>query len=145
MGFNVGGVASEDKKTNNFGQTVNENAAAFVGGGQIGCNYQFAPRWVAGFEGRVAGTSLKFGQATTVTNLTSGITVPAQFTLRNDFLASATARFGYSFIDRWLVYVRGGAAWTDDKADFAFRTVVGNAVVPQRDPDPYRLDGGHWG
>jgi hypothetical protein len=33
------------------------------------------------------------------------ITVPSQFTLSNDFLAAATARLGYSFVDRWLILV----------------------------------------
>ena len=101
-----------------------------MGGGQIGCDYQFAPRWVAGIEGRAAGTSLENSHATTVTNLITRVTVPAQFTLNNDFLASTTARLGYSFADRWLVYVRGGAAWTHEKIDNAFTTVGGIAVDP---------------
>jgi outer membrane immunogenic protein len=48
----------------------------------------------------------------------------------NDFLASATARLGYSFVDRWLFYVKGGAAWTNEKVDDAFTTVGGIAVDP---------------
>jgi outer membrane immunogenic protein len=56
--------------------------------------------------------------------------LPSQFTVSNDFLASATARLGYSFVDRWLLYVKGGAAWTNEKADDAFTTVRGIAVDP---------------
>jgi outer membrane immunogenic protein len=65
-----------------------------------------------------------------VTNLVTGGVRPSQFTLSNDFLASATARLGYSFADRWLVFVRGGAAWTREKADDAFITGFGIAVDP---------------
>ena len=40
----------------------------------------------------------------------------ALVTARTDFLASATARLGYA-VDRWLFYVKGGAAWAGDKYD----------------------------
>jgi len=59
------------------------------------------------------------------------VTLPSQFTLSNDFLASATARLGYSFANRWLVFARGGAAWTREKADDAFTLVSGRFVDPQ--------------
>jgi outer membrane immunogenic protein len=130
IGGHVGGVVSEDNTTSLFGSSISYGSAGFVGGGQIGCDYQFAPGWVAGIEGRAAGTSLKSSHAATVTNLVTGTTIPAQFTLNNDFLASATARLGHTFADRWLVYVRGGAAWTHEKADDAFTTVGGIAVDP---------------
>lgn len=130
IGGHVGGVVSEDKTANLFGGSIRDSSVGFVGGGQIGCDYQFAPGWVAGVEGRVAGTNLKNNHAATVTNLVTGITIPAQFTLNNDLLASATARLGYSFANRWLVYVRGGPAWAHEKADEAFNTVRGIAVDP---------------
>jgi outer membrane immunogenic protein len=50
--------------------------------------------------------------------------------MKNDFLASATAQLGYSFADRWLVFVRGGAAWTHEKIDDAFVRSNGLAVDP---------------
>jgi outer membrane immunogenic protein len=30
---------------------VTGNTSGVLGGGQVGCNYQFAPNWVIGFEG----------------------------------------------------------------------------------------------
>jgi outer membrane immunogenic protein len=106
------------------------HTSSFVGGGQIGCDYQFAPGWVLGAEGRAAGTSLNRTSASTVRSLTFGVTLPSQFTVNNDFLASITARLGYSFIDRWLFYVKGGAASTTENVDDAFTTVLGKAVDP---------------
>ena len=34
-------------------------------------------------------------------------------------MASATARLGYTWDPRWLVYAKGGAAWAHDKYDVA--------------------------
>jgi outer membrane immunogenic protein len=101
-----------------------------VGGGQVGCDYQFTPGWVAGVEARAAWTNLNNSHPATVTNLTTLVTLPSQFSLSNDLLASATARLGYSFADRWLVFARGGAAWTHEKIDDAFTRVGGIAVDP---------------
>jgi outer membrane immunogenic protein len=130
VGGNIGGAFSDDTGTNRFGSTHSHDSSGFVGGGQFGCDYQFAPRWVLGAEGRGAWTSLKESNASSVTNLTTGVTLPSQFTVGNDFLASATARLGYSFVDRWLFYVKGGAAWTNEKVDDAFTTEQGIAVDP---------------
>lgn len=130
VGGHIGGAVSDVRTTNLLGNSVGFSSTGFVGGGQIGCDYQFAPGWVAGVEGRAAWTSLKNSHPGSVRNLVTGLTVPSQFTLRNDFLASATARLGYSFADRWLVFVRGGGAWTHEKADDAFTTPAGIAVDP---------------
>ena len=55
----------------------------------------------------------------------------SQFSLRNDLLATATARLGYVYGERWLVYVRGGAAWTRATIDDAF---IGPVVGVLTDP-----------
>jgi outer membrane immunogenic protein len=130
IGGHVGGVVSEDRTTGAAGRTIDFSSPGFVGGGQIGCDYQFTSSWVVGVEGRAAWTSLQNSHAATVTSLLTGITRPSQFTLRNDFLASTTARLGYSFADRWLVFVRGGAAWTREKIDDAFVNDLGVAADP---------------
>src|SRR5690242_6953010 len=54
IGGHVGGVVSQDRATNNLDRSIDYSPAGFVGGGQIGCDYQFAPNWVIGAEGRVA-------------------------------------------------------------------------------------------
>ena len=109
IGGHIGGAFSDDTATNRLGASRSHNSSGFVGGGQIGCDYQFAPSWVLGAEGRGAWTSLKASNAGGVTNST-GLTLPSQFTVSNDFLASATARLGYSFVNPWLFFVKGGAA-----------------------------------
>jgi outer membrane immunogenic protein len=128
IGGHIGGAFSNDRATNAFGNSATFSSAGFVGGGQIGCDYQFAPDWVVGGEGRAAWSSLKNSHGASVINVVTGVTLPSQFTVSNDFLASATARLGYVAADRWLVFVRGGAAWTNEKTDDAF-TIPGFVAV----------------
>jgi outer membrane immunogenic protein len=130
VGGHVGGVVSEDRTTSQSGGFRDFSSTGFVGGGQIGCDYQFAPGWVVGVEDRAAWSSLQNTHAASVRFPAVGVTVPSQFTLGNDFLASATARLGYSFADRWLVFARGGAAWTRETVDDAFIRPGGPAVDP---------------
>jgi outer membrane immunogenic protein len=133
VGGHLGGLVSQDKTTSLLGSSHSFSSAGFVGGGQIGCDYQFAPRWVLGVEGRAAWSSLTNSHASTIRNIATGITAPSQFTLGNNFLASTTARLGYSFADRWLVFARGGAAWTHEKIDEAFTApILGIAVDPSQ-------------
>jgi outer membrane immunogenic protein len=120
IGAHLGGAVSDDRTTSALGASVDFSSTGFTGGGQIGCDYQFAPNWVVGFEGQAAWTDLKNTHRASVRNFATGIVVPSQFTLSNDFLASATARLGYSFVDHWLFYAKGGAAWTHEKVDDAF-------------------------
>src|SRR6202045_2926712 len=51
IGGHIGGPFSGD---NNFGglTTGNNNGGRFLGGVQVGGDYQFAPNWVAGIEGQ---------------------------------------------------------------------------------------------
>lgn len=121
IGGHVGGVVSQDRTTSELGNSTGFGSTGFEAGGQIGCDYQFAAGWVAGVEGRAGWTGLKNSHAASVIN-SGGTVIPSQFTFGNDLLASATARLGYSFADHWLFFVRGGAAWTREKADDSFTT-----------------------
>jgi len=114
-GVHSGGTFGHDEHpiSNGF------NASGFLGGGQAGCDYQFGSALVMGAEARVARTSLN-GGTSDGTNIAAGVTAPAHFTVNNNFLASATARAGYSFAGGVLVYARGGAAFAGEKADEAF-------------------------
>jgi len=130
VGGHAGGVVSEDRTTSVTGSSIGFSSIGFVGGGQIGCDYQFAPGWVGGLEARAAWSGLKNSHPGSVRFPALGIIVPSQFTLGNDFLSSTTARLGHSFAERWLVYARGGAAWTREKINDAFTNPAGLAVDP---------------
>lgn len=133
VGANLGGAVSDDRTTSLLGISRDFSEAGVVAGGQIGCDYQFASGWIVGVEGRAAWSSLEKTHTGTIRFVATGLTVPSQSTFRNDFLASTTARLGYSFADRWLVFGRGGAAWTREKVDEAFNDLFlgGIAVDPR--------------
>jgi outer membrane immunogenic protein len=91
--------------------TAGLNSTGAVYGGQIGCDYQFAPSWVVGVEGAVSAGALR-GSAVVPLPANPGDT--ALVTVRTDFIPSLTARLGYA-VDHWLFYGKGGVAWTNDK------------------------------
>ncbi|HLH96167.1 MAG TPA: outer membrane beta-barrel protein [Xanthobacteraceae bacterium] len=103
--------------------TVTVDPIGVVVGGQIGCDYQFAPTWVVGVEGAASGSTMK---------ASANFALPAsgdtgEFSALTDFVASATGRFGYA-ADHWLFYAKAGAAWVGDKYDFT-GSVTGTPVA----------------
>src|ERR1700730_9657035 len=46
--------------------SVTGNTSGVLGGGQVGCNYQFAPNWVIGIEGEGSGTGINGDVTATV-------------------------------------------------------------------------------
>jgi opacity protein-like surface antigen len=92
--------------------TASISPSGGVVGGQFGCDYQFAPNWVIGVEGAASGADIKSNTLVVLPLGDPGDS--ALVTARTDFLASVTGRLGYA-VDRWLFYVRGGAAWAGDK------------------------------
>ena len=83
-----------------------ETDSAFIGGGQIGCDYQFAGNWVAGVQGQFDWGSI---------NGSHSLPAFPTFTMfdKTKFIGTATARLGYLVTPQVLAYVKGGAAWTN--------------------------------
>jgi opacity protein-like surface antigen len=83
-------------------------------GGQLGCDDQFGSNWVVGIEGALAG-----GDVSASTGVAQPFGIPgdtATYKETTDYLSSVTGRVGYAW-DRWLGYVKGGAAMAGDKYD----------------------------
>jgi outer membrane immunogenic protein len=111
--------------------SISDDTAGFLAGGQVGCDLQFAPKWVVGIEGdgewaHITGTTdVAFSNPAVTLTDGPGVTavfppgvIPGMFASAHtltDFLASVTARLGYTPWERWLFYVKGGAAWAGDK------------------------------
>ena len=88
-----------------FGTTTN---TSFLGGGQVGVNYEFYGGVVIGAEAMfdwVPNTSNTINA--TNTGLTPGT---AAATINNRWLSTATGKLGYAW-DRVLLYGKGGGAW----------------------------------
>jgi len=111
IGGHIGGGSGEkivSAPTLAPGVSVGGDTKGFLGGGQLGCDYQFTPNWLIGVEGEGSAADIKGEINATVL----GITGTAR--ARTDWIASATVRLGWAW-DRWLLYVKGGAAWAGDK------------------------------
>ena len=99
-----------------------KDETAFVGGGQIGYNWQ-AGAWVFGIEGDFQGTTLE-------RTFAAGPGVPVPFlpgdtiSVSNDWQASIRGRIGYAW-DRLLVYATGGVAFANLEATVALVPVGG--------------------
>jgi outer membrane immunogenic protein len=115
IGGNLGAGWQGTDQTYIYGSYVedagSDTKAGFVGGGQIGCDYQTGP-WVFGIQGMFDGASIK-GSHSYPGDPAGTLGAKAEW------FGTATGRIGYAFQPQTLIYVKGGAAWehkayTDD-------------------------------
>jgi outer membrane immunogenic protein len=81
-------------------------------GGQIGYNWQFAPRWLAGLEVDINSAALNgsaVSQFSTATNV--GLIFSNVMTSEVKWFETARARLGYLLTDNLLLYGTGGLAY----------------------------------
>ena len=114
IGANIGAGWTNIEATNVVtGATVSPNNSGFVGGGQIGCDYQFS-QWVIGFRNVFDGTSLN--KSVAFTDPAAGFTGTANS--HTNWFDALTARAGYLIQPNLLLYAQGGAAWTSANVKF---------------------------
>lgn len=106
--FNAGEVGFAGVPTP-FLDYGSNNGSGFIGGGQIGCDYQFASNWVIGIQGKA-----EFGNINSSNPVAAFPGVTAVFRLKNT--ETLTGRLGYAFAPAVMGYVKGGAAWSNSWA-----------------------------
>jgi outer membrane immunogenic protein len=111
VGGNLGGAFGSASISGVAG-TVSADNSGFAGGGQVGCDYQFAPGWVIGFRNMFDGTSNNRSGT-----LGSGPLAGDVVNFNNQWFDTLTGRIGYSWAQPWLVYFQGGAAWAHTSAN----------------------------
>ena len=131
-GVHIGAAFGGDDgfATNIVGLTGSSRDAAFLGGGQIGADYQFAPNWVVGIEGQISGLSNNDRR------FTVGVDSIRD---RSDWLASVTGRLGYTW-GPGLIYAKGGVAFRDDSGLAATAGFL--PAVTDRNSTGYTVGGG---
>ena len=84
--------------------------SGFAGGGQIGCDYQFAANWVFGIQGMIDGADINRSRVSVL---------DPDFTFHSDvrWFGTITARLGYLITPQFLFYVKGG--WGTVRQRFA--------------------------
>jgi outer membrane immunogenic protein len=103
IGGHIGGAFSSD---NNFSglATGNNSNGRFLGGLQVGADYQFAPSWVLGVQGQYSWLSGSVGAV---------FPLGYAYTNNQRGLGSITGRFGYTW-GPGMAYVKGGYAYSDN-------------------------------
>jgi len=96
------------------------SSSAFAGGGQIGCDYQFASNWVFGIQGLIDWTDIKRHRV-------SIIDPDLTFHREGNWFATVTARLGYLFTPTFLFYVKGG--WGSVNDEFSVTTTATNTTI----------------
>ena len=82
--------------------------SGFIGGGQVGCNYQLA-FWVFGVEGSFAAANIKGDLHNTVFGNRLAGAPDDVFTTKISSIGTVTGRVGYAW-NNWLLYAKGGYA-----------------------------------
>jgi outer membrane immunogenic protein len=113
IGGNLGGGLSTSSFSDPLGNVFAESngGGTFLGGGQIGINYQFWGGVVIGAEADfdwLPNTNTAISTLANPPGMNTGST--ATLTINNRWLTSVTGRVGYAF-DRVLFYGKGGGAW----------------------------------
>lgn len=83
--------------------------SGLIGGGQVGCDYQFNAHWVFGLQDMFDFGNIKSSNNLPDPRLAAGL--PFQNTATRN-LFTTTARVGYLLTPNLLGYVKGGGAWT---------------------------------
>jgi outer membrane immunogenic protein len=116
-------------------------ASGFLGGGQIGLDYQFAPNWVIGIEADVSGANLKNTGLNNSgsTNISVG---SVQHDNTIDLFGTVRGRVGYAS-SNWLLFGSGGFAWANEEVT---RTQPGTVEKASNTGKGWTAGGGlEWG
>lgn len=131
LGAHVGGAFSSD---NNFSglSTGNNGNGRFLGGVQVGADWQFNPNFVLGLEGQYSWLSGDVGAA-----------FPGGFVYTNDQrgLGSITGRVGYTW-GPGLIYVKGGYAYSDNNEKVTFNGAPVGFVINGDHSNGYTVGAG---
>jgi outer membrane immunogenic protein len=114
LGGNVGGAWQNNSSIDAIAliPTGSDRGNSFIGGAQVGCDYQFASNWVIGIQGMFDWTGINSSHLFTGSPTeTLGVNTKSIYTL--------TGRIGYTIRPEMLLYFKGGAAWARiDYSDF---------------------------
>lgn len=103
------------------------NSDGFIGGGQIGYNYQFANSFVAGLEADiqgVAGSNNRVSSFAAFGPLASSLSASKSI----DYLGTVRGRVGYLFTPSLLIYGTGGLAYGQANLSSSIFQTVGGLV-----------------
>jgi outer membrane immunogenic protein len=95
--------------------TVNVNNSGFLGGGQVGYNWQIGPNWVWGIETDLDGASAKSSTTVAFAGSSAFGPISTVYNSNLDVLGTLRARLGFLVTPNFLFYGTGGLAYADYK------------------------------
>jgi outer membrane immunogenic protein len=111
LGGHAGGLFATKEWTGNNGADLgSHDANGYLAGAQVGCNIQVG-NWVFGVQGDYAYVDAEGSNVSNVNRANRNRS-------KIESLSSVTGRFGLAY-DRFLGYVKGGAAWEEDNYDIS--------------------------
>jgi outer membrane immunogenic protein len=114
LGANAGGAfINNQDSAPTVGGLGSDSPTGFVGGGQVGCDYQISS-WVFGVQGMFDWADVNGSHSVPGTG---GFT---SLSTDDKWIGTATGRIGYTVQPAILVYAKGGAAWTRDDLSASF-------------------------
>jgi outer membrane immunogenic protein len=136
VGGNVGGAFGQGSLTDSLtGFSVSAGHNGFIGGGQVGFNYQFLGAGVLGIEGTFDAASLNSTGNLVVTNFGT-----FQGSASTKWISTLAARFGV-VADHWLAYGKAGVGWVNNSANITNAT-TGAAVSASNTNTGWLVGGG---
>jgi outer membrane immunogenic protein len=120
VGGNIGAAWSNvDVDNVSTGGSASGGNSGVVGGGQVGCDYQTGA-WVFGIRDMFDATGLNNHHNATFSTIPFSGTADS----RTHWFDTLTVRGGYLVVPNVLIYVQGGAAWTNTNVTFTDFTGV---------------------
>jgi outer membrane immunogenic protein len=106
----------------------------FIGGGQIGYNWQLTNSWVVGLEADIQGIAASNGSTLVFSQATVAAGNPIDQNLssrrRLDYLGTVRGRVGFTITPTFLVYGTGGLAYGQTKASTSITQIVESEALP---------------
>ena len=125
-GFYIGGHLGAEwgsaRWTVDGAGTTEPHVAGLLGGGEIGFNYQVG-QWVFGVAGDLSWTNARGARP-----CPDGFFYNCEIEM--SWLSTTTARVGYAYWDRLMLYAKGGVAIARDRARLVCNTGAQPTVVP---------------
>jgi outer membrane immunogenic protein len=126
IGGNIGGGWASKSSTDAAGAVTgvvgadlgSHTADGFIGGGQVGCDYQ-AGLWVVGVQGMFEGSNMKGSNTDPSGLFVVNTSIP--------WFATVTGRIGFTASPAVLLYAKGGGAWVRD--DYTLSSFAGTALA----------------
>ena len=115
--FDFSGTTTGTLKGKPFQETFNGSRSqhGWLGGGQIGINYEIMPRLVVGVEGDIDWSNIKGSVSACSSKTAAGVIDCATSAGKIDDFGTVRGRVGYVF-DNLLVFGSGGFAWAHETA-----------------------------